>query len=270
MFKLGVIGIGHMGGAIIKGAVNSGVLKKEELLLFDKSNNLVEEFKKDGYCIARDYEHLRTSADILLLAVPPQVFSSLLPDLALFTPSYSQLIISIAAGIDSSYIKKHLGEHTEVVCVMPNTPLLIGMGATAMARSKGVSEERFAMVESLFATMGIVARVDEEALFSVVPANGSTPAYVYYFIDSIAKAVAARGVDYNTALKLTAQSFKGSAELLMQSDKTADQLIDGVCTPGGLTAQTIDHFKRVNLSEIIKDGCDACINRGLEVREEKR
>ncbi len=259
-----------MGGAIIKGAINCGVLKKQDLLLFDKNESLTNEFLKDGYTIADDYEQLRTTAEFLLLAVPPQVFGELLGELSGYSPSHHQVIVSIAAGIDSSYIKKHLGNDTGVVCVMPNTPLLIGMGATAIAKSESVSEESVSVIEEIFSTMGTVARVTEEQLFSIVPANGSTPAYVYYFIDSIAKAVAARGVDYNTALQLTAQSFKGSAELLMNSDRTAQQLIDGICTPGGLTAQTIEHFNRMNLEDIIKDGCNACIDRGLEIREEKR
>ncbi len=269
MYKLGVIGIGHMGGAVIRGAVSCGVVKKEELLLFDLSEKLINEFSDEGYIIADGYEKLRNDCDFLMLAIPPQAFDTLMPQLAEYNPSHNQLIISIAAGIDFKYIKNHLGSETEVVCIMPNTPLLIGIGATAMAASDGVSEDKVSVVEKLFSSMGIVKRVDGEQLFAVVPANGSTPAYVYYFIESIARAVAARGVEYETALQLTAQSFKGSAELLLNSDKSAQQLIDGICTPGGLTAQTIEHFNKVDLPEIIKQGCDACIDRGLEIRGER-
>ncbi len=270
MYKLGIIGVGHMGGAILRGAVDCNVLEKQDVLLFDLSSDRKSEYIKDGYSFATGYKQLRDECEYLLLAVAPQIFQELMVELAIHKPAHRQLIVSVAAGIDSQYIKKYLGQDTGVICVMPNAPLLIGIGATAMAKSDDVTSREFSPIKDIFAGLGVVAEMPQEQLFAIVPAGGSTPAYVYYFIDSIAKAVAARGVDYDTALLLTAQSFKGSAELLLRSEKTAQQLIDGICTPGGLTAQTIEHFNNVNLPKIIKEGCDACIDRGLEIRGQKQ
>ncbi len=265
MFKLGIIGVGHMGGAILKGAIGCGVLTKEEVILFDISAERRAGLQEDGYQVVEDISEIRKNCKFLLLATAPQIFTTLLSDLSKVNVDHRQIIVSVAAGITSDLIKKHLGD-VGVICVMPNAPALVGMGASAMAKTADVTDEEFAVVYNVFSGVGIAEQMEEEQLFSIVPANGSAPAYVYYLINSVAEAVAARGVDYDTALRLTAQTFKGSAELLMQSDKTPTELVAGVCTPGGLTEQSIKSFERDGLSEIIKRGCDACIDRGLEIR----
>ncbi len=268
MYKLGMIGVGHMGGAILKGAVDYGALSKREIMVYDVSSERCEQLKKEGFTIAKTTEELRLECEFLLLAVAPQVFEPLLRELALYKPKHRQIIVSVAAGITSGFIKSHLGE-VGVVCVMPNAPALIGMGATAMAKTDDVSQAEFDAIVEVFKAIGLVELLQEEQLFAVVPANGSAPAYVYYLINCIAESVAARGVPYDTALKLTAQTFKGSAELLMRSEKTPTELVNGVCTPGGLTQQSILSFEKDSLFDIIKRGCDACIDRGIEISKSK-
>ncbi len=267
MYKLGMIGVGHMGGALLNGAVNCGVLTRDDIILFDTSAQKLASLKEDGFKVAVDLAEVR-QCEFLLLAVAPQVFRSLLSELKEQKITHRQIIISVAAGITAELIKQHLGD-VGVVCVMPNAPAVIGMGASALAKTPDVSSSEFEVVREIFEGVGTVAELSLEQLFSVVPANGSAPAYVYYLIDCVAKAVAARGIDYDTALKLTAQTFKGSAELLMQSDKSPTELVAGVCTPGGLTEQSILSFERDNLAEVIKRGCDACIDRGLEIRAQE-
>ncbi len=267
MYKLGLIGVGHMGGALLNGAINCGVLTKKDIIVFDVSKEKLALLEKDGYNVATSLAEVRR-CEFLLLAVAPQVFKGLLNDLKAIEIKHRQVIISVAAGITAELIKQHLAE-VGVVCVMPNAPALIGMGASALAKTPDVTQREFEIVREIFEGVGMVAELSLDQLFSVVPANGSAPAYVYYLIDCVAKAVAARGIDYDTALKLTAQTFKGSAELLMQSDKSPTELVAGVCTPGGLTEQSILSFERDDLATVIKRGCDACIDRGLEIRKQE-
>ncbi len=266
MYKLGVIGLGHMGSALVKGAVDGGALCCGDILVSELSPQRREYAQNQGYALADNFAELRKNSKYILLAAPPQVMKDILSQLAECEGAPQQVIITVAAAISPDYISSRL-DTVPVIGIMTGAPLLIGKGATALCGTNNVPQSDMDYVKSLFNSVGITAEVTPQQLMSVVPANGSSPAYVYYFIHCIANAVSQRGVDYEEALKLTAQTFIGSAQLLLQSDKSAPELVDAICTPGGLTAQSMEVFHAADIENIIKQACDACIDRGYEIQK---
>ena len=148
---------------------------------------------------------------------------------------------------------------------MPNTPLLIGRGASFLSKTDAVTEEEFEEIHRIFRSMGATAVISEDKMNEIIPVNGSSPAYVYYFIDAIAKSAQKMGVDFDTALRLAAATFIGSAEMVLKSGKTPEELIKQVCSPGGTTLESIKVFDSHSLYDIIDEACVKCTKRAYEI-----
>jgi len=264
MIRFATIGLGNMGLAIMDGAVKNGLFKASEVGGYDALSEKNKAIKAKGYTIFADEMQAYAASPILMLAVKPQNFEELLAKLK-GAGSPETIIISIAAGISISYIQERLGKDTKVVRVMPNTPAMIGMGASALSPSANVSPEEFFLVQQIFDSIGVTAILAEEKMNDIIPANGSAPALVYYFIDCMAKSMEKAGIPQETALPLICKTFAGSAEMLLRSDKDASQLIKDVCSPGGTTIEAIRVFDQRELCSIIDEACTKCIKRAYEL-----
>ncbi len=266
MYKIGSIGAGNMGLAIIDGAVGSKAFLSSDIAVFDICQDKIDLCKSKGYSVLSSEEALFLNCEIVLLAVKPQIYEDVLNKLKSSSEKVNnQIIITIAAGISTSYIQNFLGEDTKVIRIMPNTPLLIGHGACAFSKTDNVNDDEFDKIIRIFETMGEVAVISEEQMNDIIPANGSSPAYVYYFIDCITSSVEKMGIDKDAAKKLVAQTFIGAAEMVLKTGKDPKELIQQVCTPGGATIESIKVFDEKNLCEIIDEACIKCVNRAYEL-----
>jgi len=264
MISFTTIGLGNMGLAIMDGAVKNGLFQSIEVGVFDVLAEKNQTAKSKGYTIFADEKQAYAESSILMLAVKPQNFEALLAKIK-GTGSPDTIIISIAAGISIPYIQERLGKETKVVRVMPNTPAMIGMGASALSPSDNISPEEFFIIQQIFDSIGVTAVLPENKMNDIIPANGSAPALVYYFIDCMAQSMEKAGISRETALPLICKTFAGSAEMLLRSNKDTAQLIKDVCSPGGTTIEAIKVFDQRELCSIIEEACDKCIKRAYEL-----
>ena len=265
MYKLGVIGAGNMGMAILDGAMAANVLHAEDVAVFDLSEQRIVLCKERGFHVLQGEAEVFSQSEVVLFAVKPQNFGSLLQKLSGVKPCDGQIVLTIAAGVSIGYLMRFLPYSKKIVRALPNTPLMLGLGATALAKTDDVSEEEFKKVAVLFSAAGEVAEIPENKMNEIIPVNGSSPAFVYYFIDAIAKSAEKMGVDYQTALRLAAKTFIGSAEMMMRSGRTAEDLIEEVCSPGGTTIEAIRVFDEKGMRNIIDEACVKCTKRAYEI-----
>jgi pyrroline-5-carboxylate reductase len=148
---------------------------------------------------------------------------------------------------------------------MPNTPALVGEGVTAVAYPQNLTAEEYSFAKKIIGAFSEVYEMDESLLDPVISVSGSSPAYVYMFIDAIAKSGAAQGIDYETALKMAAKTVRGAAKLLLQSPDGPQILIDRVCSKGGTTIEAVNYMNDSGFSKIIDGAMKKCTNRALEL-----
>ncbi len=262
---IGFVGAGNMAGAIVNGIVGTKTFSPERIYVFDIHKEKREALQTSaGVHTAESLIELAQKCDILFLAVKPQNFPEVLADLKPAV-SVQKLFVSIAAGISSKYITDSLGCSCPVIRTMPNTPLLIGKGATAMCRTENVSDHSFNLVKSLFSACGTVTVLEESQMNAVISVSGSSPAYVYLFAKAIVDSAVKQGIDADTALQLVCQTLEGSAGMLRQPDTTPKALIKMVSSKGGTTLKALDVFYDRNFEQMIDDAMTACTKRAEEL-----
>ena len=264
-YRFGVLGAGSMGTAIADGAVRAGLFAPSEVLLFNRSEEKREANRARGYAVTGDYTEVYTACDMVLLAVKPQNFDEILPVLA-GCAGEKPLVISIAAGVTFARMEAALGADTPMIRVMPNTPLMLGEGATQLVKSAAASEAQLAQVRALFDTMGVTVVFEKEHMLNeVIPYAGSAPAYLYTFADAMVQSAVEHGISADDALTLFCQTMIGSAKMLLRRDKTPAELIRAVCSPGGTTIEAMKVLEAHDLYGILAEACDKCIARAYEL-----
>lgn len=262
-YRLGVIGAGNMGMAIAQGMVRAGV-PSSEIILYNRSQEKRKQNAALGFAISDDYTQLYKESEMVLFAVKPQTFPEMLERLS--KVDAKPLVISIAAGVPFSKMEASLAENCPIIRCMPNTPLLLGKGATELVKNAYVTDEQLKSVCDIFDTMGVtVVFDDEDKLNDVIPFAGSAPAYIYAFTEGMLLSAEKHGISYDDALKLFCQTLIGSAEMMLRGDKTPKQLIDAVCSPNGTTIEAMKVLNECNLNDILDKANDNCIKRAYEL-----
>ena len=245
--KLGVIGFGNMGAAIVKGAVSKNAIKNENIGIFDNNKKSKENAREAGFNVYNSYKELIENSNALLIAVKPVHVKSLLKDIGKYLDD--KLIISIVAGLEVEAIKLSISSDCEkkdesykaprILRVMPNTPAIIGEGVFALDINSDATDFEKTEIEKIFKSLGVVEWVDE-SLFPVVTAlSGGGPAYVSMFIEALADAGVLHGLKRDIALKVAAQTVLGSAAQILKTDIHPAILKDMVCSPAGTTIEGV-------------------------------
>lgn len=241
--KLGLIGCGNMGEALLNGVLQAGVFRKEDVLIYDtdgkKSGKLREKW---GVSSAKDEKDAAANADMIVIAVKPQDMPGLMRDIGQAVNTGRKILVSIAAGIPVSFYRKTVSENP-VVRVMPNILMLIGKGASGIFMDGDMTEQEKSAVLSVFRASGTAEIVKkEEWLDAVTGLSGSGPAYVFTFINSLADGGVKEGLPRELSLKLAVQTVLGSALLAeseLEQGTHLEKLKDNVTSPGGTTAAGI-------------------------------
>ena len=262
--KIGFIGAGNMATAIINGILTNKAKSAEDICVFDPDVSKCEAMQKKGVGCAASSAELVEKSDIIVLAVKPQNYDEVLSSVS-GAVSESDIFVTIAAGISIEYVRKGLGKNCPMVRVMPNTPLLLGKGATAICRSENISDADFDEVYKMFALSGDVALLPEDQMNAIIAVNGSSPAYIYLFAKAMTDYAVSVGIDRDTALRLVCKTFEGSAEMLRSGTDTPEQLIEKVCSKGGTTIEAMKILEEKKVPEIISEAMAACTRRAEEL-----
>lgn len=258
-YKLGILGIGNMGGSILNGILNASIYNKEDVLIYD-----IDQTKLNVFCdikAATSEKEIIENVDKLILAIKPQMMNVLK---SIDFDNSNLIVISIVAGKTVSDLKDIFGE-VKIVRVMPNTPCLINEGATALSRSNNVTDAEFNEVKKMFSSIGLAVEIPDNLMNEIIPVNGSMPAFLYYFAKCFIEKAVKDGIDYSTAKALCVQGIIGSAKMIKTSDKSIDELIKDVCSPKGATLEGLKVFEKYNTKEIIEEVSNATINRAYEL-----
>lgn len=255
---LSFIGCGNMAGAIIDGAASY------DICLYDTDKTKYDRFLSKGYTPCESIKETVEKADYIFLCVKPQVAPMVLPEIAECDLN-GKVVISIMAGITLDTLAKALGEGTAIIRTMPNTPLMLGKGVTALCRNDKVNDRKFSDICRLFSEMGEVMVVTEDKITAVTCATGSAPAYAYLFIKAIADEARAMGLDQKNLDQIIARMVIGSCHMVLESGKTPEELIRMVCSPNGTTERAMAVFEEEGFCDIVSKAMQACGKRAEEL-----
>lgn len=271
--NVGFIGAGNMGFAIIKGIVGSGLCDDVKinaasgkicLYAYDPSNEMIARLKEYGVEPCSSENELVEKCDYVFLAVKPQQLDTVLDKTGgAFTAD--KVIISICAGITAEHISSKTLSDAKIVLVMPNTPLLLGEGASALSRNGRVSDEEFEFVKNIFSSCGKAEVVPQDKMKEIIAVNGSSPAFIYLFAKAFIDYADREGIDSESAKTLIAQSLIGSAKMITDSGYTVDELIKMVSSPGGTTLAGLDELYKGGFTETVTKCCESCTKRAYEL-----
>ncbi len=259
--ELGIIGTGTMGSALLRTIIKNNVIKNDKIIIYDKDTSVSEAlFKELGVKIAQNNAHLAQTSNYILLAVKPQVINTVLEEIGSNIIS-EQTIISIAAGVALKHIEKYINNDVGIIRIMTNTPLMVGLGASAITHNNKINEGSIEFVKKVFNTGGVVVELDEEHLDAVTGLSGSGPAYFFVIIEALADGGVKMGLSRKVAIKLAAQTALGAAKLVLETGKHPGELKDMVCSPGGTTITALHELEKAKLR--------ATLMRAVEVATEK-
>lgn len=262
--KIGFIGAGNMATAIINGLLKNKVVSPENIIVFDVSENQLSLMTKKGVTTCTTSKDVVISSDIIVLAVKPQNYEEVLLGVKDVVDS-DKIFVSIAAGISIAYVQSTLECNCPMVRVMPNTPLLLGKGATALCPSENISENDFSVVKDMFGLNGEVEVFTEDHMNEIIAVNGSSPAYVYLFAKAMADYAEECNIPYDRALNLIVATLEGSAAMIKDSGDSLDTLIKKVSSPGGTTLAALKTLEDYKFYDGIKEAMKSCTNRAEEL-----
>lgn len=268
MALFGFIGAGNMGYPLIKAAI--GTFGQNEVVYTDASLERSQFVAKEtGVPYAEDNITVVKQCKYLVLAVKPQFFPQVLGQIRK-SVTKDAVVISIAAGITIETIKDGLSDEVRIVRAMPNTPAMVLKGMTGISFSKdSFTEEEHETIDRFFRSFGKYEVFDEKLMNAVVCANGSSPAYVYMFIEALADSVVSYGIPRDKAYTLVAQTVLGSAAMVLETGEHPAKLKDNVCSPGGTTIAAVKALEEHGLRNAVMKASDACYDRAVSLSNKK-
>jgi pyrroline-5-carboxylate reductase len=259
------VGAGNMAGALIRGLVGTATVPADQIIAADPDEARLSLLESElGIRVTHDNGKAVREATVVVLAIKPQVFAQVLPSIATAMVSET-LLVSIAAGISTRMIEGAVPPGSRVIRTMPNTPALVGAGATAIVAGSHASDTDLEVAETLFRSVGISVRVPEAQIDAVTGLSGSGPAYVFAMIEALRDAGAREGLPEETALRLASQTVFGAARLLLDEGETPEVLRERVTSPGGTTRAGLDALAQAGFTDAIVGAVRAATRRSVEL-----
>lgn len=256
--KIGIIGCGNMGGAILYGALESGVLPKENAYVYDINPAMMEKAEKWGVHLASDDEDVCNNADIILLAVKPQNAAEALSMCK--NALDGKAMMSIVAGVAAERLRKMVAGTPRILRIMPNTPAMVYEGAFALCSDNDFTAEELADAKSICETIGVVEMIPEHLIDAVCGLSGGGPAYAAMFIEAMADGGVKQGLPRATAYRLAAQTCLGTAKMILDLGIHPGALKDMVTSPGGTTIEGCEALERGGMRAAVME----CVNVAAE------
>lgn len=262
-YNIGFIGVGNMASAMIGGMTEAGY-PWNKIYLFDVLSDKTDKFTQNGAVSVSSVAELYSLCDCIVLSVKPQNFPEVLNEISSAKDDKRVLYISIGAGISTKSVSDALGG-APVVRALPNTPMLIGKGVSAICCNGEVTDREYSFACSIFETAGVALKIDEDKMNRIISVTSSSPAYVFMFIKAICDGATEQGLDGNTLKDTVCHMVSGAAEMLLKSDKSAEELISMVCSKGGTTERAVSELNNFNFSEGIISAMQKCTDRADEL-----
>jgi len=267
--KIAFIGAGNLSEAIIYALVGKLNINEKNIIIFDKNKEQYKRYNNLNLKKAYNLNEVLNYGDIIFLAVLPQNFSELLPDIKNSGIDLTKKIfVSTAAGITINYIEAQIGQKIQVIRTMPNKPVLLGKGMTSLCKNNIATSENFKIICDIFASLGEIIVLSEDKMNKIISVNGSSPAYVYLFAEAMLKGAIEQGFGEVEIYPVILQSLIGSFEMLKNSGKSPGELIKLVAVPKGTTEKALESFYSDDFTGAIKRAMLACTNRADELTKE--
>lgn len=232
--KIGFIGCGNMAQAMIGGILAKGLVSGDQIMASDGYMPTLEKAKSQYHIqVTMDNKEVVRFAQIIVLAVKPNLYEQVMAEVK--DLAGDKIFVSITPGKTLAFLANGLGENTKILRTMPNTPAMVGEGVTAVCPNQNISQEEYAELEELLSSFGMVEKIEEKHFDAIVAISGSSPAYVFMFIEAMADAGVLQGLPRPQAYRLAAQAVLGSAKMVLETGKHPGELKDMVSSPGGTT-----------------------------------
>ncbi len=263
--KVGYIGCGNMAQAMIGGMISSGVIKATQVMASNPSIGKLEQVKqKWGIEISQDNQVLAKACDILILAVKPHFYQQVIEEVKdLLRPE--QILISIAPGKTLEQLELWVGKRAKIIRAMPNTPALVREGMTAVCGNDLVTQEEIEQICLLFNGFGKTQVILERMMDAVIAVSGSSPAYVYLFIEALADGAVREGMPRDQAYIFASQAVLGSARMVLETGKHPGELKDAVCSPGGTTIEAVCKLEETGFRSSVEQAMKACVDKSRQM-----
>lgn len=257
--KIGFIGCGNMARAIINGMIRKGY-PKENLMASAKSEETLEYIKNElGIHSEEQNSEIAKQADIVILAVKPIYMEEVINEIK-GEINLKKIVVTLAPGKTIEWIEKKFGKKIKLVRTMPNTPAMVSSGMTALCQNDKITENDLKVIKKIFESCGRAEVINENIMDAVVGVSGSSPAFVFMFIEAMADAAVAEGMPRAQAYKFAAQTVMGSAKLMLETGKHPGELKDMVCSPGGTTIEGVNALEscafRSAVIEAVREAAD--------------
>lgn len=262
---IGFIGAGNMGSAMIGGILNASLASSGQIIASAHSSATLEQLRTRFHVeTTLSNETVAEQSDILILAVKPNKFDEVIPQISSHVKN-NCIIVSIAAGKTIAAIEECFGKKIKLVRAMPNTPALVGEAMSALCPNTAVTAKELESIQQLFNAFGKSEVVPEALIDAVIGVSGSSPAYVYLFIEAMADAAVADGMPRAQAYKFAAQAVYGAAKMVLETGKHPGELKDAVCSPGGTTIEAVAALEKGGLRDTIITAQRACAKKSRDM-----
>jgi len=261
--KIGFIGCNNMNGAILFGALESKVILKENVVVFDISPKVIEKMKSIGVKVVENNKKLCEESDIIVLGTKPHHVKQAIEQCE--EGLVGKVLISVAAGISIDELRKMTSGKTRILRTMPNTPAMVGAGVTAFCLETDLSEEEKEEVVQLFEGIGTVEWVEERLINVVAAISGSGPAFLSMFVEAMADGGVKNGLTRDLAYKLAAETIVGTGKMLLEANLHPGQLKDMVSSPGGTTIEGIKALEKGGFRHAIIDCIDVSTEKATKL-----
>ena len=260
--KIGFIGAGNMGGAILKGYAKTAEEKGDRILVYDikeeTRNALEKEYKAVTACGTE--KELAEESEVIVIGLKPNHYEELLPQITASLTA-EKVVVSMAAGVSIGFMEGFLGKGRKIIRIMPNTPAQVQEAMVAVSRNDNVDDLIFDKVFQLFEAIGVAEEVDEGLMDCVIGISGSSPAYTYMYIDALVQAAVDNGMAAEKAKVFAAQAVLGAAKMVLENDVSPEQLRINVCSPGGTTIEAVNKLFENGFEDNVKEAFQAAVEK---------
>ncbi|MBS5987781.1 pyrroline-5-carboxylate reductase [Clostridium sp.] len=259
--KIGFIGCGNMGSAMVGGLVNSGFSSPSNIIVStrtEESAKLIQE--KYNVNVTTNNEEVVKNSDVIFLAVKPNMYAKVIGELRKDLLQ-EKLIITIAAGITISDMEALISDKARIIRTMPNTPALVGEGMSAICPNNNVLDEELKLVIDMYNSFGECVELEEKDFHGFIALCGSSPAYVFIFIEAMADAAVKLGIPRKKAYRMAAQSVLGSAKMVLDTEQHPGELKDMVCSPSGTTIDAVVELEKQGFRNSIIEAMIKCADK---------
>lgn len=263
--KIGFIGCGNMGSAMIKGIVKSNLVNCKNIMASDHFLQKIEYMKEEvGILVTDNNNEVAEFADVLFLSVKPNMYKDVISEIK-DKVKKETIIVTIAAGVNIKTTEANFGRDIKVVRVMPNTPALVGEGMSALCPNANITDKELEEIVKLFECFSKVEVIEEKYINAVTAVTGSSPAYVYMFIEALADGAVLEGLPRDKAYKMAAQAVLGSAKMVLETGKHPGALKDDVCSPGGTTIEAVYSLEKSGFRAAVIESIEKCVRKAEDM-----